>query len=351
MATPEFLKLSDKEKASLLQEAGSRLGIPAEVVEKDCWVTWTLAELFTMEGWGTAFAFKGGTSLSKCWGLIDRFSEDIDIVVDRAHLGFQGDQLSRNRIDRLRRECSDRVLQEVRPRLLERAWTVAPEGPWACEPEFGTGADRLLESLNLEYPGCLGAESGAAKPYMRRMVRIELGARSETWPASDVSFGTMLEKALPSVVATPVAKVRAVRPERTFLDKIMILHEEHHRPPGSAVARRHMARHFYDVHRLIQAGVAGDAVRGSRLFDSALAHRRLFFKNMARHVEDDPEREVSRGRLAAVPTADQDAQWREDYKSMREFFPGEPPSWDEVIGSIHSWQNWFNSTPWIESSE
>jgi predicted nucleotidyltransferase component of viral defense system len=85
-----FLKQPVQRQRVIYEEAGRRLGLSAGSVEKDLWVCWTLRALFRLPASGPQLTFKGGTSLSKGWNLIDRFSEDIDIVINREFLGFGG---------------------------------------------------------------------------------------------------------------------------------------------------------------------------------------------------------------------------------------------------------------------
>ena len=91
-----FISMSDADRRRLCSEAEVKTGLPAASIEKDFWVCWLLRELFSLPEWGASLTFKGGTALSKGWKLIERFSEDIDIVVDREFLGFGGDASPEN---------------------------------------------------------------------------------------------------------------------------------------------------------------------------------------------------------------------------------------------------------------
>jgi predicted nucleotidyltransferase component of viral defense system len=113
----KFLHLSAERRRLLCEEAQTRLGLVPSSIEKDFWVCWTLRELFSMPVWGEQLTFKGGTSLSKGWKLISRFSEDIDVVIDRGFLGFGGEDLGSKLQKRLLKECSRRIQEELRPAL------------------------------------------------------------------------------------------------------------------------------------------------------------------------------------------------------------------------------------------
>lgn len=117
-----WFELAPKDRRLACEKAAGGLGISAVSVEKDFWVCWTLRELLTLPGWGEQLTFKGGTSLSKAWKLIDRFSEDIDLVIEREHLGFGGTTLSRNRVDKLKAVCSAKIDGELRPAAARRTF-------------------------------------------------------------------------------------------------------------------------------------------------------------------------------------------------------------------------------------
>src|ERR1044071_8272869 len=115
-----FLQMQTDERRLLCEQAEANLGLRAGSIEKDYWVCWTLRELTALAEWGEYLTFKGGTSLSKAWKLIDRFSEDIDVVIERAFLGFREEELSSNQRKRLVKTCSERIYQQLKPALEER---------------------------------------------------------------------------------------------------------------------------------------------------------------------------------------------------------------------------------------
>src|ERR1035441_7977279 len=129
-----FLKLSQDDQRLYCEQAQAKLGLPAASIEKDFWVCWILRELFNLPKWGEHLSFKGGTSLSKAWKMIERFSEDIDVVIDREFLGFGG-TLSKNRKDKIRKVCSERIHQELFPALDARFREILPpEVQWSLRP-------------------------------------------------------------------------------------------------------------------------------------------------------------------------------------------------------------------------
>ena len=116
----QVIAMPQDDRNLLLEQTAAKLGLTPRAVEKDFWVCWTLRELFALADWGPSLTFKGGTSLSKAWKLIDRFSEDIDVVIDRNRFGFGGDDLSKNDVNKLRGRCRKAIHEGLEPALNQR---------------------------------------------------------------------------------------------------------------------------------------------------------------------------------------------------------------------------------------
>ena len=226
-----------------------------------------LRELFELPEWDEHLTFKGGTSLSKCWNLIERFSEDIDIVIDRSALGFSGDNaleraLSRKQIGKrlkaLKAACQQCISDRIYPALLDVISSDLQEAlEWTLEPD-PDDLDRL--TLLLFYPTAFPEQAA----YLRRAVKIEMGARSDTDPAESIEIKPYISDVFPDLLLNSGTNVRAVMPRRTFWEKAILLHEETFRPEASKRGRKTMARHYYDLYRLIQAGIGDTGLPGSR---------------------------------------------------------------------------------------
>ncbi len=184
----DLLRLSVHERRAACESARIALGLPAQAIEKDLWVSWVLRELFQLRDWGDRLTFKGGTSLSKCWKLIDRFSEDVDVVIDRDYLGFGGDRLSAKQLKRLRQTCAHRIREELLPELSRRMTEQLGEvGPVQLDIA-GPEEDPDLQTLHFRYPTAFPTGHG----YLRPVVRIELGARSDTEPSERAVVAPLL---------------------------------------------------------------------------------------------------------------------------------------------------------------
>ena len=160
------------------------------IIEKDFWVCWTLKRLFGIQGEDSpGLVFKGGTSLSKGYDAIRRFSEDIDLSFDRADLGYGGDRdpeaaLSRKKADKLIHDLVVAVAKHIEtvvlPRLsaaIERELGPATEAGWSLKIDPGEP-----QNLIFEYPVSLPEKDYSGFAYMSSRVKLEFGARGDPWP-------------------------------------------------------------------------------------------------------------------------------------------------------------------------
>ena len=334
-----FINLPLNRQRSFCEEAQRRLGLPAASIEKDFWVCWILRELFALSPTGPHLTFKGGTSLSKCWKLIERFSEDIDVVISRDFLGFVGDQSPETapshkkrdqRLAALKLACQKHIHEVLLPALAQRISERLPGGTvWKLTDDT---ADPDGQTLLFEYPSALSP--GA---YLRPSVKIELGARSDTEPAATPAIQPYLAEALPEVVRPCAFSIHTVTPERTFWEKAMLLHEESYRTEGDGPKVR-LARHYYDLWCLIRAGIAERAVVDVDLFARVAAHRAVFFRKQKAAQES-----LRPGSLRLLPSNDQSKAWKQDYEAMREaMFFGEVPTFEEILRVVGDFAQRFN---------
>lgn len=338
-----YLLQTAERRRLICEQAGNTLNLPPASLEKDFWVCWILRELLSIPEWGENLTFKGGTSLSKCWGLIQRFSEDIDIVIDKGYLGFGGgespedapsNKQRRKRLEAMKEAAQRRIHGDLAPLLAERIGTsLSGSDLWdlrQASPEDDPDGQTLL----FTYPSVFAQTDS----YIRQMVKIEMGARSDNEPVKATEVHPYLYDAFPDILGPSLFRVRTLAAERTFWEKAMLLHEETQRPPDRKRPSR-LARHYYDLWCLIRRGVAGRAEEREDIFRRAARHRELYFNWSWMDYGT-----LSRGRLRLVPPPEQVAEWRRDYLAMsREMFFGEIPEFDEVLRVIEGFQNSFNN--------
>ena len=335
-----FLTLPATRRRQLCEAAGDALGLDAPSVEKDFWVCWVLRELFMLPKAGPHLTFKGGTSLSKGWKLIERFSEDIDAVVDREFLGFSGEQApelapsnkKRNkRIEALMSACQNYIREVMSLELTQRFEKSLPTDlKWRIADD---PADNDGQTLLFEYPATF-----LSGTYLQPVVKLELGARSDTEPSGTPEIQPYLAEALPDEMGPSTFKVRAVAPERSFCEKAMLLHEETFRDNEGPKAR--LARHYYDLWCLIRAGIAEKAVDDPGLFERIVAHRAVYFRN-----NKEAQDSLRPGSLRLLPTGNQRAAWKQDYDAMRDtMFFGATPEFDEILSVVGDFERRFNKS-------
>jgi hypothetical protein len=335
-----FVRLPRDERHLYFVQAAERLRLSPQIVEKDFWVCWTLRALFALPDLGASLIFKGGTSLSKVYGIIERFSEDIDVSIDRASLGFGGDQDPAaaasvkerdRRIARLKTACQRTIVENVQPALAKVIAAVEREaGDWSlCLDEDDPDHQTLL----FAYPGRAAVP---AQSYLRSVVRIELGARSDHWPSMQAPITPYVAQAFPAAFLTPAVAVKVLAVTRTFWEKATLLHAEHHRPPTKTMPAR-VSRHYYDLARLIVAGVGEQAVADLELLQQVVTHKSVFFPSgWARYTE------ARRGSLRVVPIAERIPALAADYDSMREMFFGDHLELEEVLRILGEWETNLN---------
>jgi hypothetical protein len=325
-------QLSTGDRADLFLASAARRRIAAAIIEKDFWVCWTLRRLFTLPKPPAHLLFKGGTSLSKVYNAIERFSEDIDLSFNRGDLGFSGEadpsaatgKKRRHALDRLREVCQKIIQEELLP-LLEQSFaealSSAPGEKWSVTLAED---DPDRQTILFKYPS--GIESGFS--YVRPIVRLEFGARSDHWPAVDAKISSYAAQDFPDAFSDAECMVRALSAERTFWEKATVLHAWHH-APAEKVLRDRQSRHYYDVVRLYENGLGKTAMKDTGLLEQVAKHKTVFYAaGWARYHEARP------GTLRLVPSALRLEELRRDYESMREMFFAAPPSFDHLLAVL-----------------
>jgi hypothetical protein len=334
-----FLDLSPEDRREACLEAEARMRLRAASIEKDFWVCWTLRTLFELADWGSRLTFKGGTSLSKAWQLIERFSEDIDVVIDRDFLGFGAERSpdrapsrskQRQSLDALKAASQARIQDSLLPALAESITSRIGEAGWrlASDP-----ADPDGQTLLFDYPSVFEPQA-----YIAPRVKIELGARSDVDPNETVEIESYLATVFPDVLAPSRFPVRVVSARRTFWEKAMLLHEEHHRPSDRKRITR-LSRHYYDLACLIRAGIADQALADLSLFERVLAHRRVYFRYAWMDYGS-----MKPGTFRLLPTDTERGAWVRDYEAMQDtMFFREVFSFDEILRLVGEFERRFNA--------
>ena len=218
----KFIEMPKELQTKSIETLSLNYGMPEQIIEKDWWVSTVMRALFALP-YANQMSFKGGTSLSKCWNVISRFSEDIDIAVNRGYLGYGG-ELSRTQVsDKLRRAaCTfvrERLQNDLRDKMIEQG---IPSDKFSVEVNITSVTTVDPEVINVRYDSLYPMLS-----YIRNAVKIEVSGRSMSEPLENVQLRSMIEDAFPNTkFAEAKFNVPTVKPERTFLEKVCLLHEE-----------------------------------------------------------------------------------------------------------------------------
>lgn len=333
----KFIDLSKEDRTDVLDRVSTELNIrQREVIEKDWWVTAVLRAMFSLP-YAKHLSFKGGTSLSKCWHLIDRFSEDIDIAIDREYLGFYG-TLSKTQIsDKLRRATCSFVRKTMQHDLAEQ---LCKNG--IAEDKFQVNVDITPisttdpETININYDSVLTLSiDGENGLYVLPKIKVEVSGRSMSEPMSEVSLDSMIDQVYPKApFAEPKFNVRAVLPERTFLEKIFLLHEEFAKPKDLIRVER-MSRHMYDIGQMLKTPIAEKAIHDEQLYAQIVEHRRTF---VGLHGFDYDT--LYPATLNIIPPYSIIDQWEADYENMRlHMIYGESVSFEKLVNNLKELNN------------
>lgn len=329
----KFLELSDSQKKSVYESVAIKVGLPAQVIEKDFWVTAILQTVFTLPV-AKQLVFKGGTSLSKGWKLIERFSEDIDIAVDPIILGVPEGDLTKKQIKKLRKTSSLFVLEQLTPMICEE---VQREGLHSfitvdAQPN-GEGDNTYPEprQIYLHYKSVFDK----ALTYLRPDVVLEVSARSLIEPTEPIQIKSILGEHLPVLPLTD-SVIHTAIPAKTFLEKAFLLHELFSVPRHGMIAE-HKSRHLYDLYVMMNKDFAKKAVIDDILWESIRHHREIY--TSVRDIDYTPD---VRKRLRLIPREDILDTWRADYDAMKEsMIYGNKPSFDELLEGMSELQRVF----------
>lgn len=324
----KVVQFSAAQRQELFSEAAARLGMTPAVVEKDFWVTWVLDRLFATPALAQVLMFKGGTSLSKVYGLIERFSEDIDLILDWRVLG--GDDPLAERSRTRQTELNESINRQARAYIggpLLAGLAAALGG--VCQCRSGDDAPHVIE---VRYPAAF------ADTYLRPEVRLEIGPLAAWLPHEERSIGAYAATAFPKLFARREAAVRVIRAERTFWEKATILHQEAHRPVGSPQPARY-SRHYYDLAQMAASPVKAAALADVELLASVVAFKQRFYpRAWARYDLAVP------GSLRLLPGEAALAVVQADYRAMADMIFGAVPDFADIVAQLRALENDINGS-------
>lgn len=337
----EFFKRPPADQAVIIREVAARRGLSAVMVEKDFWVSWTLAVLFAHPEFAGQLVFKGGTSLSKVFGVIERFSEDIDLSVSPEFLGISEQWVeeaeSRNkrteRMEELEAACTEKVREMFVPELERIAGESLGKPPGgAAWMEFQVDEETHSPVVLFHYP----SNEPTGFEYLRRSVKIEFGSLTDQRPAGKHAIGPWVAEDFPEVLADFQCELVALELKRTFWEKATILHAEYHRD-GAKPIRDRFSRHYSDMAAMAEHAEAAPALANDELRQRVADWKSRFFAaNWARYYLAKP------GTFRLAPPEFRMHELDKDYRAMRPMFLNEPPAFATVVKALSDLESRIN---------
>lgn len=328
----EVARLPSKDREILIVNTAAKKGVTEAVIEKDLWVSWILNYLFDISSLGKHLAFKGGTSLSKCYSLIQRFSEDIDIILDWQLLGYEKDEpwaeRSRNKQDKFNKEANARTGRFIRDQVLP-----------VLEEDFANLLDQGF-SLFIDEGDpntvCFAYPRTFSDISILPVVRIEIGALASWTEIEESSISPYAAQEYPLVFEKPSTRVLAVTPERTFWEKVTILHKESFRADGKIPAR--YSRHYYDVYCICMSPVGVSALAKLDLLKQVVSFKDRFYPSASAHYKL-----AKPGSVRLIPSTLGMATLRRDYEHMKNMLFGEYPSFELLMDRMKELEKEINA--------
>lgn len=328
----------------MVNQVSEAKNIDPESVEKDWWVTMVLKALFGTRVARYAF-FKGGTSLSKGWNLINRFSEDIDIALYRDFfLTERGLACARcennNQVKMLRKASRDYIhgefKTELEQRLKEMGLDVGVEAVTThrtADGEKPIDHDADPTVVLVHYPSIFSGNHSYVKP----VVKVEISCLSMREPFEVKRIASLISEGFATEDDEAVSEIATISPSRTFLEKAFLLCEEYQRRNPRTLR---MSRHLYDLERLMDTEYGRAALKDTKLYREIVEHRKKFYHvGGVDYSLDLPER------IVFCPTGEVRERLRADYENMRSsFIYGEALEFDELMGRIEALQGRFRTS-------
>ena len=330
-------KLDDDARRTSLNQASIKSGITPKAIEKDWWVTLVLQLLFSSKH-APYFAFKGGTSLSKGWGIIDRFSEDIDIALSSEAFGKEYiENPTKTFVEQLRRAGCLFTSKEITDELKNQFVKIQiPEHHYSIEAEAVPAdmPDTDPQTIYVNYTSLFDPN-----PYLPDRVKIEFSVRSQREPNDSRKMQTLLNHYFPNeIYGAEAFPVTTIQPDRTLIEKILLLHEEYNREDESKMRTYRMSRHYYDLFRINLLPEYSKALSDKQFIDDIIEHRKSYSR--LRHFDYST---LCIGNISIIPSTPILTALQNDYEDMtKEMMYGQVPTFSEMMETAKNIQDRFN---------
>ncbi len=330
----EFLKIPSKERRLYIEQAAIQKNVSPVIMEKDFFVCWLLRILFESE-FANSLVFKGGTSLSKVFGAIDRFSEDVDLSLAPTFLGLTETASNRSQVNKWWKKaegaCENAVQTQIMPMLEASTLGLIGENE-QMRFEFLKDSHTKSPVILFHYPSSL--PTGFS--YIKRSVKLEFGSLTDQQPAGHYTIRPWISEIFPAAVPSWQCEVVSLEIERSFWEKATILHAEYHRPQNKPMRDR-FSRHYADTAALANHAEAIKAIDDHDLRNRVVLWKSLFFgSSSANYAEAKPNT------FRLVPRAERLPELRRDYQLMRDMYLNEPSSFDDILSVLSDLEHRIN---------
>jgi len=320
----KFRYLSKEQQIAVIEQLVNKIGLPAQAIEKDLWVT-TIVQLIFSLPFADKLVFKGGTSLSKVWNVIERFSEDIDLAVDRELFDLKGD-LTVKQIKKLRKQSSLFVKETFSAELRNAIENYDLQNLFTLEPQPDGAGDKTYpepRKIFIRYQSLFDSLS-----YVKTEIVLEISARSLIEPAEKRKVKSMISENLPIDTLLVDSPIITAVPEKTFIEKAFLLHELF-TSGGNMLANR-KSRHLYDLEKMMDREFASQAISDHVLWDNIRHHREKFT-----HINGVDYSQDIRPAICLIPPAQVLEDWKQDYESMQQtMIYGNSLAFNELIDRL-----------------
>ena len=326
-----WFKLNIEDQIAVLQQASAISAINTKALEKDIWVTIVLDAVFKTK-YAKNLHFKGGTSLSKAWKIIERFSEDIDLSIERSFYGFS-EELSYSQIKKLKRISSEFISTEFKDELEKTMIDIGvPTNMFTIKatPIPETMKDTVdPQEIVIEYISILEPID-----YLPDTIKVEVSARSIKEATQIRAINSIVDGLLPEIeLLGKNFQVCTIEPQVTMLEKIFLLHEEFTK---SISDMRHlrMSRHLYDLYKLHESSYTEIAIKDKSLYERIIAHRQQFIRQSGIDYDHHGGETIS-----FIPPSHILNAYKNDYEKMNlNMIYGDAPSFEALIEKLNGIQ-------------
>lgn len=334
----DFISLPQVDREYLIRSTAEQIGnIPPITIEKDYWVVWILEKLFSLD-FADHLYFRGGTSLSKVYHVIDRFSEDIDLGINRKFFDFDDGEISAcqnvSQVDRLVRNLNRRNRKFLQETVIDdlRKMVDAPLSnyEWSIEYE----QDSRQYWLVFNYPQSLPDDAYDEDGYIKPNVKIEIYNNQDNDPWQQELITPFISEYFVDAITRVKSNIKVVSLGRTFLEKVALVHSYIERGQFSG---DRFSRHLYDLHSVAESDQFEEIVKDRSLLKKIIDHREVFYRQPTANYQ-----KILDGSVNLIPQGDLLDSVKADYKKMDIMIYGQSPELDDILKSLSTIQQRIN---------